>query len=369
MKRHFITLTITLILTVLLSFPILSLAQKVPPQGKWDRKADMPTVRSHLSVSVVNNLIYAFGGWDSKLRQRLATVEVYNPATDKWKKLPDMPTGREQFTTNVVDGKVYFFGGVTAVKRRDKIVTKTLATIDVYDPAANAWEQKADAPTARSRFTSAAVDGKIYLLSGTSNVGVGGNLLQIYHPATDTWQQGADLIQRRWGASSAAVNGKVYAFGGWVKPQNMVEVVEEYDPASDTWTRKADQPNARYIAGVHAGVAGGKIYVIGGTNINIDKVQQCVTEYDPAADAWAKRLKMPAPAMVFDAASVGGKIYVIGGVSENKGVVHGGGPLEWWAPDVIQLATIWAYTPPGWPFAVSPKGRLATTWGAIKTTE
>ena len=311
MKRNFVILT-TLVIG-LLSYPSLSLAQR----GKWEQKADMPTARSDLSVTALDGLIYAFGGWEPKELKRLTAAEVYNPATDTWKKLPDMPTGREEFTSSAVGGKIYLFGGYSVVKRRGKIIVRQLTTVEVFDPAANAWEQKADAPIARRRQTSAAVNGKIYVMAGGTNVGGGGTLLQIYDPATDTWQKGAELIQTRWAPSSAVVDGKIYVLGGFRKEQNMVEIVEEYDPATDKWTRKADQPEPRYHAGVHAAAAGGKIYVIGGNNLK--KLQKRVEEYDPTTDTWALLKAMPKPRMALDTAVVNGKIYVIGGSDKDGG--------------------------------------------------
>ena len=61
MKRYFVILITAFILTGLLGYPSLSPAQ---PGGKWSKKADMPTVRSDLALSVGSNLIYAMGGWD-----------------------------------------------------------------------------------------------------------------------------------------------------------------------------------------------------------------------------------------------------------------------------------------------------------------
>ena len=93
MKRNCFILAITLILTGLMGAASHSLAQNVPKGGKWKKKADMPTARYHLSAEGINGLIYAMGGRDvveGRVRW-LATVEVYNPATDTWKKGTDMP--------------------------------------------------------------------------------------------------------------------------------------------------------------------------------------------------------------------------------------------------------------------------------------
>jgi N-acetylneuraminic acid mutarotase len=365
MKRYFVILSTALILAGLLGYPSLSPAQQVPPGGKWAQKADMPTPRSDLCVAAANALIYAFGGRDTKNVVRLATVEVYNPATDTWKKLGDMPTAREEFATAVVGGKIYLFGGFSSVKRGARTIVKTLNTIDVYDPAADAWEQKGKAPNSRSRMTANALNGKIYVISGVTNVGGGRQLLEIYDPAADKWEKGPDLIEPRWALSSGVANGKLYAIGGFRKENHEVEIVEEYDPATNTWVRKKDLPTPRFYAGVHAGAAGGRIYMIGGLDHN--QLTKVVEEYDPAKDAWTARVKMPTNRMAFDTAVVRGKLYVIGGIAQ--GGKRNGEKMEDLAGTEQHTGIVEEYTPPGWPFAVSPQGKLATTWGTIKSTD
>ena len=59
-----------------------------------------------------------------------------------------------------------------------------------------------------------------------------------------------------------AFEGKLYVFGGW-DGARFVATVYEYDPGRDAWTARTPMPTARGFAG--AAVAGGKVYVVGGT--------------------------------------------------------------------------------------------------------
>jgi hypothetical protein len=79
-------------------------------EGKWIRKADMPTARHWLSTSVVGGRIYAIGGWGDG-DNILSVVEEYDPVEDKWIKKADMPTTRYRFSASAVNGKVYAIGG------------------------------------------------------------------------------------------------------------------------------------------------------------------------------------------------------------------------------------------------------------------
>src|SRR3989475_6438475 len=74
-----------------------------------------------------------------------------------------------------------------------------------------------------------------------------------------------------------------------------------------------------------AGVAGDKIYVIGGATTSLGSKETAVhparphvsvatvEEYDPATNTWRQRSSMPTPRNHATAGVVNGKIYVIGG--------------------------------------------------------
>ena len=352
MKRNILILITAFILAGLLAYPPTSLAQE-----KWDKnKAPMPTPRSHLCTSVVNGLIYAIGGGAGQIaagndvQTPVASFEVYNPATDQWTKKKDMSIARKWFVTIVVNGKIYVIGGRTAVERRGKKIEKTVASVEEYDPATDTWTKKADVPVPRDRGTAAFVNGKIYLISGGQNVGGLTPKVEVYDLATDTWADGTPIPTRRLRLSGGVLNGKIYVFGGFKKENHWVEIVEEYDPATNTWTRKADMPTPRWRLSPSTPAAGGRFYVIGGENNG--QIVPSTEEFDPAKNVWTKRKKMPTPRDALATAVVKGKIYAIGGWDGNN-----------------VLGTVEEYTPDGWPFAVSPQGKLAITWGAIKTTD
>jgi len=151
------------------------------------------------------------------------------------------------------------------------------------------------------------------------------------------------------------VAGKIYAIGGIdysSDPNAPFSAVEVYDPATDTWTKKADMPTARALLSTSA--VAGKIYAIGGSDrgeANNWLSTSIVEIYAPVTNSWTSRAADMRTARGWLSTSVvGGKIYAIGGAKEWLGV---GG-----------LATVEAYDT-GFR-AVSPQGKLATTWGEMK---
>ena len=342
MKRHFIWLLTSLILTGLLVLVSMSLAAG----GTWTKKADMPTAKAHHCSDVVDRKIYVIGGGTGPVNF-LKTVEEYDPNTDTWTKKADMPTARilDQSVSSV-NGKIYAIGGNTAQGL-------WLSTVEEYDPKMDTWTKKADMPTPRTHLSTCAVDGKIYAIGGMIDANASSSIVEEYDPATDTWTRKADMLTPRCALDTAAVNGKIYAIGGTANWQNgpNLSTVEEYDPVTDTWTKKGDMLGKRW--GVSAAVVNGKIYAIGGYEDPVGPNNQLFHPpevYDPATDTWTELADMQVPRKFLSSSVVNGKIYAIGGF-DNSGRT---------------LSIVEEYTPEGWPFSVSPHGKLPTTWGEMK---
>jgi hypothetical protein len=106
-------------------------------------------------------------------------------------------------------------------------------------------------------------------------------------------------------------------------------------------------PTARY--GLGTSVANRRIYAIGGYG-NGNVPLSTVEEYDPVTDTWTDRKGMPTARGRLSTIVLNGRIYAIGGVDANDAC----------------LPVVEEYTPEGWPFSVSPQGKLTTTWGETK---
>lgn len=78
-----------------------------PDQG-WSIGAELPRPRDHLSVVVVDGLIWAVGGRDPR---SVARVDIYNPATDTWQPGPELPEPTSGAADGVIDGVVFIYGG------------------------------------------------------------------------------------------------------------------------------------------------------------------------------------------------------------------------------------------------------------------
>ena len=268
----------------------------------------MSTERWELSTCVVDGKIYAVGGGRLDY-QPLHIVEVYDPATDTWITKSDMPTARQGLTTSVVNGKIYAIGGGDSTSFPTTV--ETFSTVEEYDPATDTWTRKADMPTARGWHSASVLDGRIYVIGGSSAAPYGGTAIlavEVYDPATDSWIQKGDIPKRMGAGFSSVVDGKVYAFGGY----GGLGKVHKYDPMTDTWTEKADMPTRR--CGHSTSVVNGKIYAFGGHPGSYPyQAIATVDVYDPVTDTWTTAPDMPTGRCGVRTSVVDGKIYAIGG--------------------------------------------------------
>ena len=102
-----------------------------PATNTWTRKADMPTPKVALSAATANGKLYAFGGSPNSFPYGpvLAIVEEFDPTTNAWIKRADMPTARSFLATSTVNEKVYAIGGFTT-----GFPFTPTSTVEEYEP-------------------------------------------------------------------------------------------------------------------------------------------------------------------------------------------------------------------------------------------
>ena len=141
-----------------------------PVSDTWAKRADMPTRRDGVGIAVIRDTIYAISGagWPpvgNRGGPYLGTIEVYESRTNRWTKRPDMPNLRSGFSTIVIADKIYLIGGFD-VQAGGAAVGERLASIEVYNPATKRWHLIPTAPTLQLVFSTVAVNGKIYAFGG-----------------------------------------------------------------------------------------------------------------------------------------------------------------------------------------------------------
>lgn len=261
--------------------------------------------------AAINGLMYVVGGKNSA--GHLATLLIYNPATNTWSQGANLPGGAvENPAVVALNGKLYVFGGSR------QPFSDAVTNAAVFTPGSG-WVSLPAMPTARGGATAQVLNGKIYVVGGMSNSGQSLATVEIFDPAGNNWQTGPSLATRRDNAGSAVLGNNLYVFGGRVRNADGTTVdgtltsVEMLAPAASQWAGKAPMPTGRRAMAV--GTLNGRAQVMGGelnsgASSGVFKQNQ---EYDPVQNTWRSLTDLPTPRHGAAAATINGAIYLFGG--------------------------------------------------------
>lgn len=247
-----------------------------PATDAWDRLATLPQARHHVGLAEADGSLYAVGGFSGGFPRWRAEHDtfVYSPDDDTWSTGVDLPEPRAEFVIESVRDQVFVIGG--RVREAPGATTFTTHVDsdrnEMFDPATGTWTALAPAPTLRNSAASAVVDDRIYVLGGREfSLAEDGSAVQenvatveVYDPATDAWETVAPLPEARGGLAAAVHEGSIYVFGGEQHdPDPLVyDDVWRYDPEADEWTAAGTLPTPRH--GLGAATVGDVIYTFGG---------------------------------------------------------------------------------------------------------
>jgi N-acetylneuraminic acid mutarotase len=296
------------------------------PENSWTTKASMLTSRTGSGAAAVNGIIYVIGGSQRYnvtgtefSYMSINATEAYDPATDTWIHKAPMPTPREGFGIVVYQNRIYCIGGRTVLKTDSNLTNVN----EVYDPETDTWQAKTAMPTARYGIQANEVNGKVYLIGGlvesesASIKDMSVQVSEVYDPETDTWTTGSSIPTAVRGYSSAVVDGKIYIISGVASGSAKTNLTQIYDPKTDEWSLGLPIPMSVSSAAAVAttGIKAVKaIYVIGGSNeTNPLNGQYANQVYFPETNSWAMAANMPIDRAGLAAAVVNDTIFVMGG--------------------------------------------------------
>ena len=250
----------------------------------------------------------------------LINFSFVNPANaqGKWIRLAPFPEPAEELLGASANGKLYVFCGLAPG-------WKPMGLVYEYDPATDKWTKKKPMPLASHHVSFTEHKGKIYAFGGFVLPQSGppawvpiDNAWE-YDPAKDSWRALAPLPTKRGSPVAASVGEKMYVIGGRVGgafvtgPSSNTDIVEEYDPAADSWSFRAKMPTPR--SAMAAGVHQGRVYVSGGEyqDARMMATYRALEAYDAAKNAWTVLPSMPTARHGLAAAVVGNRLHMVSG--------------------------------------------------------
>src|SRR5215218_4488522 len=216
----------------------------------WRTLAPAPSQRTEVAAAAVGRRIWVLGGYAPD-GATLATVEVYDTAANRWERGPDLPVAVNHAMAATLDGVLYIAGGNDGDGPSPQV-----ARLD-----GDRWRTLAPLPQGRSAGGLVALDGRLYLVGGVVEGGLAADT-QVYDPAADAWSPAPGLPTPREHLGAAASAGKVYVVGGRVGgAANNLGTAEAFDPARGRWTGLAELPTPRGGLAATA-TAGGQVVAV-----------------------------------------------------------------------------------------------------------
>ncbi len=266
-------------------------------------------------LALVTPLPVVVATFFAPMSEPLAFGEDLPPQAGGWTSLAPAPTKRTEVTAAALGGKIYVVGGFNEPGLGNLTRLAVSDALEEYDPVANRWATRAPLPKGLHHAAAATVGNRLYVVGGFTaslfSIWQPIASVYVYQPETDTWVARAPMPTPRGALAVAEYEGKLFAIGGYDGGGNSA-AVEVYDPGSNSWSARRALPTPRdHLA---AATVGQKIYAIGG-RLNRDYSRNlAVTEsYDPAADRWAPVADLPTPRSGITAGVIRRKIYVLGG--------------------------------------------------------
>jgi thiol-disulfide isomerase/thioredoxin len=301
---------------VVLQVPPLQKGSAGAAMAQWSTGAAVPKAKKYHTVAFYDGNMYIFGGvttgnyYDSLCYK-------YNVATDTWSRIKDFPTLKYLFgTAQAINGKIYITGGLS------NIGTAFAAVRDmfVYDPATDTYTKKTAMPSPQGFAASGVIDNRMYVIAGSGTNTTFTQVVQVYDPATDLWSQETNYPKACRYLSGTTVNNTIIVSGGYNNTwSNMYYTADTYVGTSTggtlTWTKVKDYPIGPTIY-MSSATAGTKAVFFGGRpsiDNNAPATQRSFW-YEPATDTWTTcELKPTGMQTMLQAAGDGRYVYAPGG--------------------------------------------------------
>jgi len=272
------------------------------------------------TTQLANGQVLLAGGGSPSGYGAANLAQIFNPATNTWSIAASMNTGREKHTATLLqNGKVLVVGGDTAVGYYYySSYPIVLASVELYDPAANTWTAAASLITGRTSHTATLLpDGKVLVAGGIDSNGSLVPSAEVYDPQTNVWTAVGSPINPRYMHTATLLNtGKVLLAGGTSRTAPL-SAAELYDPSANSWTAAATMPigveehTATLLNDGRVAIAGG--YASAGASA-------AVMLYAPSTNTWTQAAALMNPRMQHAAALLGnGQVLVTGGYGATTG--------------------------------------------------
>jgi N-acetylneuraminic acid mutarotase len=256
------------------------------------------------TAATIGDKIYVVGGHNTT--GVLASLYVYDPAADSWSSGKPLPVATNGGAALAYQNVLYVFGGATSDGKAQK-------TVFAYTPATGKWARVTKLHIA-TIDPGAVIIGKTgYIVGGvTGNTRL--NAVQLYDFATGKLKRGKSLLVGKSEPSVGVAGTTIIAAGGYTANGDTGD--DEGLPAhAANWSPLPAEPDPANAS--CTGVIKSKLYVMAGTKDGPPVAAS--NAFAIATNSWASLAVMPQSLGGAASAVYKGKLYCFGGADRDVG--------------------------------------------------
>jgi hypothetical protein len=187
-----------------------------PATGIFSTTGSMTKSRSsHHATLLPNGKVLITGGYNGTTGA-LASAELYDPATGSFSATGSMTMSRASSTaTLLLNGKVLVSGGdTTPTFLITNNITNRLASAELYDPATGSFSATGDMASIRANHTATLLPNGKVLVTGGDITTINFLFAELYDQATGSFSATGGVASRTQHPATLLHNGKVLLAGG-----------------------------------------------------------------------------------------------------------------------------------------------------------
>lgn len=294
-----------------------------PETGLWSPTGSMTDRRyQHTATMLADGRVLVVAGtyYDGSDFVRLASAEIYDPATGAWSVTGSMYHAREDHTaTLLADGRVLVVGGYGN--------SSYPAQCELYDPASGSWSVTDSLDQVRMSHTATLLaDGRVLVVGGRFTTTYPSRT-EVFDPGSETWSLGDDLgTGFRDHTATLLPDGRPLVVGGVESGGVFRTQAMLFDPVEDTWKVQGSMANGRSNADATL-LHDGRVLVVAGagTSSTMKRTAEIYTGGLGFNDAWrpvlsviAQDLVVGSPATLYGSGLLGGTEAASGGTQSSS---------------------------------------------------